>query len=147
MPSIINGKEAHGSIINGQIQFEGEGWFPLTLAENISGNVLAKADRKNGQVLLQGGIVTSTVTSGSDGHFILIPSNDIFGFTAQGIYVGTGDSGNTNINSTGMLGSDSDGNLWMNGSFGKGCSLIFREGWHDLGNVNMGPVRLSANFK
>lgn len=56
MPSIINGKEAHGSIINGQIQFEGEGWFPLTLAENISGNVLAKADRKTDRFFCRVGL-------------------------------------------------------------------------------------------
>lgn len=150
MGSIIAGREAHGSIINGQVQFEGEGWFPLKLADNINGNVLAKLDRNNSQVLLQGGIVTTTTTDSANGHFILIPATDEFRFNTQGVYVGTGTATVANISSVNMyeiLGSDSDGNLWMNGSFPSGCSLIFRGGWNSFNNMDMGPVKLPVILK
>lgn len=150
MGSLIAGREVHGSIINGMVQFRNDGWFPLNLASNINGNVLAKLDRDNNQVLLQGSIMTTTSTSDANGHFILLPSANEFKFNVQGVYVGTGTStianiGNVNLHA--MLGSDNDGNLWMNGSFPSGCSLIFRGGWNSFDNMDMGPVRLPVVFK
>ena len=52
---MINGKTANGSIINGQIQYETDGWRPLKLPSGITGQVFFK-DNGNGTASLAGTI-------------------------------------------------------------------------------------------
>ena len=52
MGSIIAGREAHGSIINGVVQFRNDGWFPLTRGSTITGDVVARLNEDDTVSLL-----------------------------------------------------------------------------------------------
>lgn len=90
MGSIINGREAQGSIINGVVQFRNDGWLPVTINPAFSGTpVLMHHDVSTGITTFIGGVSmpwsqekgvwTGTFMTLPDGYkFTKVPAFDVY---------------------------------------------------------------------
>lgn len=152
---MINGKTANGSIINGQIQYETDGWRSLKLPIGVTGQVFFK-DNNNGTAGISGVLSASISTSANSPTLVLSPPNGykftdtkwgsnsygtsltaFSGFGAQSAGVGVA-----------LFASLKDGKLYFYNpnTFGNIMTILFTESAGYKNSISANPLTIGTSY-